>query len=447
MRVAIVIPPVRDFYFTPHRASFLGVHTIAGILRDSGIECRIFNAVRARGRPQRLPEELSYLSKYLGREFFFKHYQRFGVLPVHLAEEIRRYGPDRVFVSCFAFCYACEAIEMIDAIKHELPGTDIVVGGSGATCHPEYFLSNSRADFVAVGEADDIAVDIAGGTGSCERLVCVGRSGKSCAQASPDFRPVLVKTGETEKSVYFSTMISRGCPKRCAFCSVHRIFPSYRRSALGDVQEMFRALSPCAKRVHVNFEDDNATLDFEYFQEILEMLRRRTGGRAGFSMENGVDPATLDESKIRVMKEYGLVKLNLPLVSFNREVLHAAGRACAPDTFKDIAGMCSSFDIPVIAYLIAGLPGESYASVMEAIDFLSGLPVIVGVSPFYPVPGIRGYEDESLFDRLSPRLCSGMSFHQWNECTTEQLVKIFMRGREISLRRLRMRPMALDELG
>ena len=447
MRVAIVIPPVRDFYFTPHRASFLGVHTIAGILRGSGIECRIFNAVRARGRPQPLPEELSYLSKYLGREFFFKSYQRFGILPGHLAEELRRYGPDRVFVSCFAFCYACEAIETIDAIKHELPGIDIVVGGSGATCNPEYFLGNSRADFVAVGEADDIAVDIAEGPGSCERLVCGGRSGESCTPTSPEFRPVLVKTGETKNSVYFSTMISRGCPRRCAFCSVHRIFPSYRRAALEDVQEMFRALSPCAKRVHVNFEDDNATLDFEYFQKILEMLRCRTGGRAGFSMENGVEFATLDESKIRIMKEYGLVKLNLPLVSLNRDVLRAAGRACAPDLFKDIVDACSSLAIPVTAYLIAGLPGESYASVMEAIDFLSGLPVIIGISPFYPVPGIRGYEDSSLFNRLSPRLCSGMSFRQWNECTTEQLVKIFMRCREISLKRLRERPTALDALG
>jgi hypothetical protein len=73
--------------------------------------------------------------------------------------------------------------------------------------------------------------------------------------------------------------------------------------------------------------------------------------------------------------------------------------------------------------------------------------VIIGVSPFYPVPGIRGYEDLSLFDRLSPRLCSGMSFHQWNECTTEQLVKIFMRGREISLMKIKARPMALDALG
>jgi hypothetical protein len=43
----------------------------------------------------------------------------------------------------------------------------------------------------------------------------------------------------------------------------------------------------------------NATIDFEYFQKILEMLRCRTGAGPVFSMENGVEFATLDESKIR----------------------------------------------------------------------------------------------------------------------------------------------------
>jgi hypothetical protein len=178
----------QGFLLHASQSLVLGVHTIARILRGSGIECRIFNAVRARGRPQRLPEELSYLSKYLGKEFFFKSYQRFGILPGHLAEELRRYGPDRVFVSCFAFCYACEAIETIDAIKHELPGIDIVVGDRG-TCNPKYFLGNSRADFVAVGEADDIAVDIAEGPGPAKGL-CAAADRENLHPGSPDFRPV-----------------------------------------------------------------------------------------------------------------------------------------------------------------------------------------------------------------------------------------------------------------
>jgi len=74
MRVAIVIQPVRDFYFTPQRASFLGAHTLSEILRRNRVDHHVFNAVRGRGRSIPLPVELNYLSPYLGSRHFFSGY-------------------------------------------------------------------------------------------------------------------------------------------------------------------------------------------------------------------------------------------------------------------------------------------------------------------------------------------------------------------------------------
>ena len=111
-KVAIVIPCVRDFYFTPQRAAHLGPVLLKDILNQQGIESKIFNGCAGRGRREVLPHEIAYLHSYLGRNGFFKNFYRFGILPEHLSEEVVDFQPDAVFVSSFAFCYAAEAFEI-----------------------------------------------------------------------------------------------------------------------------------------------------------------------------------------------------------------------------------------------------------------------------------------------------------------------------------------------
>jgi radical SAM superfamily enzyme YgiQ (UPF0313 family) len=47
----------------------------------------------------------------------------------------------------------------------------------------------------------------------------------------------------------------------------------------------------------------------------------------------------------------------------------------------------------IIAYCILGLPGERIETMMASLKFLHLLPVKVGPSIFYPVPGTRVYDD------------------------------------------------------
>lgn len=426
MRAAIVIPPVLDFYFTPQRASFLGVRTIAAVLGRNHVDYRIINSIRKNGRPAELPEELSYLLPYLGNEFFFKGYRRFGISNENVIREIKEYNPDRILVSCFAFCYALEAIGIINDIKRQLPGIPVIAGGAGVTVYPEYFSAHSDADYICAGEADETIVRILDNPGQGIK--------SSIDKYHPEsFIPVLAQTGESKDVRYFSTMITRGCPMQCAFCSVNMLFPAYRRSSIDDIKSMFSPIQNSGKKIHINFEDDNVLYDFEYFIEILDILRIFTNGNFSFSLENGSEFRSLDESKIKLLKRYNIKQLNLSLVTINQDILNDNNRRYSADQFADIAAICGRLKIPVIAYCIAGLPGESCESINETIEFMSALPVLIGISPFYPIPGIKGYEDRSVFNEISPRLCAGMSFYPWNECGTGELMEIFMKARRISL--------------
>jgi anaerobic magnesium-protoporphyrin IX monomethyl ester cyclase len=432
MRVAIVIPPVRDFYFTPQRASFLGPRTLSEILRRNRVEHRVFNAVRGRGRPIPLPDELSYLSPYLGSRHFFSGYKRFGVEDEHMARLVADYHPEVILLSCFAFAYADDAISLAHSLKKALPNTPIFAGGAGISAHPEYFLRHSPIDYAVRGEVDASLVEMLNAPASFSDGGGI-ISDHAMSDPHSSFSPALSPVRESSDTCYYSTMISRGCPGRCSFCSVRLGFPFHRKSSLSDVDFLFRPLEGTRKKVHVNFEDDNLMLDFDYFAHVIGILDSHTGGNYSISMENGIDFTVLDRGKLSFLKNVNITRLNISFVSSNTSILARNKRCYNPEDFSEIAFTASSLSIPVTAYLLAGLPGESAKSVHEGIDFLARLPVLIGISPFYPVPGIDIYINRNFFDGISSILCRGTSFYPWGVCSTDELVHLFIRAREINL--------------
>jgi len=438
MKIALVVPPVEDFYFTPQRASFLGVRTIETLLSRQGADYRLFNGVRPRGKPIPLPVELDYLKPFLGQPLFFKNYHRFGITHEHLAQEVRDYGPDRVLVSSIAYCYATEAARTIKAIKSVLPGVTVYAGGPGPTVHPRYYIENGGADFAVRGEVDHILHDLLNSPERCSAVYgaeIVYPDGPSSPVDT--FIPVLARTGLHRGTEFYSTMISRGCPRRCSYCSVRSVFPTFRHAPIAIIKEEIARICGSSVDIHVNFEDDNPTWDFDFFLEVLRLYKTAIKGRFSFSMENGVDFTTLDEEKVTILKHHGLKQLNLSLVTLDNDVLGRLSRRSDTGRLARIIEAARRHSVPVTVYVIAGLPGEGAESIARAMDFLDRMGVLVGFSAFYPVPGTGGYEDLSLFDTRSPLLCRGSSFFGWNGCSTAELVSLFTRARALNLSRPR----------
>ena len=388
-----------------------------------------------RGREAPLPGELSYLAPHLGREGFFKRYYRFGPTPERLAADAASWVPDHVFISSFAYCYAAEAIETADACRKRMPEAAITIGGAGVSAYPEYYLRNSCADYTVAGEVDASIVDFLSDPLSVpgvyyrrgDDILCTGTS-----VPPREYAPVLKTMHVTKNASFFSTMLTRGCPMGCAFCSARLHMPGFRKPSLDAVEEVFRVMESAPGRVHLNIEDDTIAHDFDFLLSVLELLREHAPG-ATFSMENGVDYRTLDGDKVRVLAGLGLSKLNVSLVSLNAGVMESYGRRSMPERFEEVALAAAGSGVPVTAYLIAGLRGETAESVRESLRYLGTLPVLIGISPFYPVPGILDFEDRSFFDGLPPRICAGTAFYSWYSCTTDELIDVFRRSRMSNL--------------
>lgn len=448
MDLCLVAPPIKDFYSTPHRTSGLGLRTVEHLARYRGHCCTYIDLSLIGKRTITLPNHLDYLREYIvpdeyGPTSFFTTYKRFGPSIPDCVAKIKEINPQLLLISCFAFCYADDTIELAEAVKKRLPALPILAGGGGCSVYPEYFLQSGTIDFLLYGEAEHSLLpfldqfqredpDFADVPNlyinDGNRWDFTGNG--STASCSLPF--VWAKTRETNTDVDISTSLTRGCPKRCSFCSVHLIHG--RTLTFVPTETIIDEITnlPKDKHIRLNFEDDNVLLDPEYLRSVMTSVRARFPD-IEFKAENGIDFSCLSPELFECLVDAGFSQFNLTLGSTDKTVLHAARRCAEFEPLAEILLNAQKRSIRTITYCIAGMQNDSPSSALETILFLSRLPTLIGISLFYPVPGIVGFEQKQTFLSFPSSLTAGSSAYPWNgSLSTKQLVTLFRLTRTIN---------------
>ena len=93
-----------------------------------------------------------------------------------------------------------------------------------------------------------------------------------------------------------------------------------------------------------------------------------------FTVEAG-RPETISDTKLRIMKKYGVNRICVNPQSLSDDVLHAVGRKHSVEDFINAYNLAKSFGFNINVDLIAGLPFETVNS------FADGLKRIIDLSP------------------------------------------------------------------
>ncbi len=435
VRAVVVQPAVCDFYHTWHRNAGLGARAVARLLGSVGRSVDLIVASARRIKPRRLPlpDALSHLVPYIlpsesGPTSFFRHYQRFGPEPRALAGEIMEKRPDEVYISLFAWAYAEEAVLLAKALRLQPRGADvrIVLGGAGASVWPQYFDGTLPAtwcacepglfDEVVVGEAElrlSLADNTAGGGAATGKARVVAHE------------PTWAVVADNAHTVTVALSVTRGCPRRCRFCSNHLAHgASFRlpteESLARTIEEITRVAA--GKRLRLNIEDDNIL----YAPELLLWLVQRVGSAVGsfeFSCENGLDYRLLDGNLATKLAGFGLRRVNLSLgdMSGDRPL----------DRLVDVLCTARRLGIEAVTYVIAGMP-RSTVRAGTVLRTLAAQPTEIGVSPYYPVRGLADSPADTLLASVSPALTSGSACYPWGDLSTAELVTTFRAARCIN---------------
>ncbi len=446
MKAVVAVPSIRDFYHTPHRFSSLGAIAVKNALEKYGVDVVFMNfpAMMRKPRTLELPRELDYLQPYLiqgerGRVSFFHKFRHFGPDFESCADRIIRENPDICFLSCFAYCYSPQLIDLTQTIREKGGKFPVIAGGAGVSVASKEIILHSCLDAVIIREADTVIPKYLHALQNGFSLHTVpnivwkknGNVVASDILDTPESIPLLWANSSPKKGKRLvSTSLTRGCPRSCRYCPISLIHGKRFRKTDEHLvantieSELFSSYLP----LHVIFEDDNLLLDFDYFMRIVSRFRNHFK-EFTFSAENGMDYLLLDENKVQQLVTAGITQFNLSIMSTSTPVLNAQSRHNDIDHYRKIAACIAGHQIPCITYFICGCQGDTVETIADNLVFLSEQPATLGISMFYGVPGLPDMSGKPI---LSPYHCLGSAAYPWF-IDTSTLVTAFRLSRLINL--------------
>ncbi|WP_457565939.1 B12-binding domain-containing radical SAM protein [Caldithrix abyssi] len=413
MRIVFIQPPIEDFYSTPIRLQPIGLAYLSGVLKKHFPEVDVIVKDFQQGWGKRsipLPDALRFLKDYYrfpDRSPFstFYHYYRFGASEEQVLKEVGALNPDLIGISMLFTAYAPQALQLARILKKSL-NVPILLGGSDVSARANELLALPFVDFVIRGEGERPVVRFVEEWLGKRRFDKVPNLGFKTAHEKlvfndlqenfaidelpfPDFAGLNLEHYRLGRRKLSFLISSRGCPYRCAFCSVHQTF-GHRlrlRSVENILQEMELRLAAGVRAF--DFEDDNLTLDQRRFKTLCkEIIKNYAAYDLKLLAMNGLAYFKLDDQTLELMKDAGFGELNISLVSLNQPVLKQLKRPFNLQKFERVVQTAHALGMSVISYQILGLPGESVDSMLQTLIYLSRLPLRIGVSPFYLTPGM-----------------------------------------------------------
>ncbi len=193
---------------------------------------------------------------------------------------------------------------------------------------------------------------------------------------SPQKTDLIEKILQTQKGIYRKNAGDGDlfvsvpfCPTRCAYCSFisneiskEKLINGYIDGLLREI-EASKPLIKNIRSVYIGGGTPVALFD-ELFYKLLEGI-----GNLGveYTVEAG-RPDAITESKLKIMKEFGVTRVCVNPQTFKDETLELIGRRHTANDIIDKYDLVKSYGFDVNMDLIAGLPNEDLADFRNSID-------------------------------------------------------------------------------
>jgi len=315
----------------------------------------------------------------------------------YVSDRLRSFDPDAVCIYVDSLSFN-SAVKIADNAKRN--GKLVIVGGPHATLKPETLVDN--ADYVVMGEADEVILEILEGKHKGKKIIKPKR---------PDLSKLPIPAYDlldmdkyirlwhpldsVDPSLKGTSIISsRGCPYRCSFCQpvLDNIFGKGVRSrTVNSVIEEIKYLKEHYDIDGVFFHDDTFTVRRKWAMEFSQGLIDENI-KILWGMNTRVD--MLDEELMRKMHKAGLRVMHIGIESGSQRVLDEIyNKGIDLSKVPSTITKAKKIGIYCLCFFMIGAPGETKKEIEQTIRFAASLDASEATATIAtPLPGTYLYE-------------------------------------------------------
>jgi radical SAM superfamily enzyme YgiQ (UPF0313 family) len=367
------------------------------------------------------PLGLASIAAWLEREGFRADLLDFNADPAgeaRLEETLRTTAPAFVGFSCTTAGFL-DAAGLAARVKHWVPRTTTVVGGVHVSALRERLLADyPQFDYGVHGEGEETLCALMRG-GTSDRAGLIYRDGGAVLSGGrrepgldldrlpfPAYEKLPGYPGRYTLPIFnyprapnASCLSSRGCPYACSYCDRSVFGATFRCNSADYVHRHMRHLRDRFGIRHLNFYDDQFTLNRDRVMELAGLLIEHP---LGVTFNCAARPDRVDPELLARMRKAGCWMISLGIETGDPELLARHRRHGDLDRLEGAIRMIKRAGIRVKGLVMIGLPGETEHSIRRSMRYVHALPIDdLNVAKFTPFPGTPLYEgirDHGPFD-------------------------------------------------
>jgi anaerobic magnesium-protoporphyrin IX monomethyl ester cyclase len=311
-----------------------------------------------------------------------------------------------------------ETVEpLCKVINHNKKDAWFVLGGHGPSPIPEYILKTTRADAVAIGEADETIVDLldrklsGAGLEGVEGIayrrdeeVIVNKRRRpikdldSIPPPAWDLFPMerylscyrFPGQDETERS--FAILTTRGCVGACSFC--YRMEKGIRWRSVDRVLKEMRILQTRYDVAYFVFLDELTMFNKKRVFEFADAFEK-SDLKIKFLCDARAD-ILADRDVATCLKKMGCQWIGVGFESMDQGVLDLMNKGTTVEQNIRAAENCKEIQLPLVLNAIWAHPGDTRESLRKLVDFIKKYNFyshVRTIRPVTPYPGSPLYYD------------------------------------------------------
>ncbi|MFX1281802.1 MAG: B12-binding domain-containing radical SAM protein [Promethearchaeota archaeon] len=287
------------------------------------------------------------------------------------------------------------ALDIVHIIKEQNKDSYVILGGPHVTFMYKEILENDNKnqnliDFICIGESENSFLKLVNllinqedlenfnnELDSIPGLAFNNSKGNLTVKETPletnlELLPLPARYKLSHEYYYYTVanvIVNRGCPNQCSFCSRQKLFKKTKIRSIESILSEIRDIISLQTYNYINFYD-NININHSFFKDFCNMFIENKLS-IPWGCEIRVD--TISEEDAYLLKYAGCKLIATGIESGSINVLTKNFKYQDPNLVKKGIKNLKKYNIPIQAYFVLGLPGETETTFNETVQYIKEL--------------------------------------------------------------------------